>query len=230
MIIYLCAFIHTHYIEEAKICIESIRTRGKFTGDIYLFTDMDVCIDGVHIIKTTVDNVFLSASYRTRIFEHIPLNDIPPGEIILYLDTDIVVLDELPRFDDINHKIQMYGYPNESQKDPPYAGFITDDEYYTTHTAVCSGILLFKPSIMVKQVFDDTYNLYKQLVNNNKINDSWEKPALCYTLIKHDMFEISLDDIVYEERSKQLIPSRCIFNHFCCMRGTDRHVAMQKYL
>ena len=47
--IYLCAFLKKEYLEEAKICIQSIRKHGLFTGKIYLFTDLDVYIDNVVI-------------------------------------------------------------------------------------------------------------------------------------------------------------------------------------
>ena len=72
--VYLCAFKNIAYIEEAKVCIESLRTKGCFTGPIYLFTDMDVSIDNVSIIKTTCESVELSAAYKTRLFEYIFLN------------------------------------------------------------------------------------------------------------------------------------------------------------
>ena len=49
--VYLCAFKNKIYIEEAKICIESLLINRRFTGPIYLFTDIDVSINGVKIIK-----------------------------------------------------------------------------------------------------------------------------------------------------------------------------------
>jgi lipopolysaccharide biosynthesis glycosyltransferase len=168
MIIYLCAFINKYYIEEAMVCIESIRKNGKFTGDIYLFTDMDVLIDNVKIVKTTVECVYLSASYRLRFFEHIKLNEVK-NEIVLYLDTDIVVLNEIPTFDNINNKIQTYGYPNRRQIEKSFAGAITDETNYTDKVAISSGILLFRASTVVKKVFDETYELYLELINKEKV-------------------------------------------------------------
>ena len=34
-------------------------------------------------------------------------------------------------------------------------GFTTNDPYYTKHTAICYGILLFRPTLKVKKVFDE---------------------------------------------------------------------------
>lgn len=229
MIIYLCAFINKYYIEEAMVCIESIRKNGKFTGDIYLFTDMDVLIDNVKIVKTTVESVNLSASYRLRFFEHIKLNEVK-NEIVLYLDTDIVVLNEIPTFDNINNKIQTYGYPNRRQIEKSFAGAITDETNYTDKVAISSGILLFRASTVVKKVFDETYELYLELINKEKVNGCWEQPALCYTLTKLDMCEMSLNKYVYEERTNQKIKEDIVFNHFCGMRGNERYLKMVEYL
>ena len=226
--IYLCAFLNKIYLEEAKVCIESLRTNGCFNGTIYLFTDMDVSIEGVEIIKTKCDSVQLSASYRTRLFEHI--TEISNDDIFLYLDTDIIVLKPLPSFDNITDKIHVYGYPSKNQKEHSFVGFLTSDINYTSQTAICSGILLFRPSISVKKVFDDTYKLYMDLIKKNKVNSCWEQPALCYVLIEQEMYDISLTDYVYEERTKSKISDFHIFNHFCGMRGDSRYNNMKKYL
>ena len=226
--VYLCAFINTAYLEEAKICIQSLRTNGRFDGPIYLFTDMDVSINGVTTIKVKCNNVKLSASYRTRLFEH--MKDFSSDDIFLYLDTDIVVMKPLPSFDSIDYKIHVYGYPNRKQGDSGFAGFITNDITYTSKQAICSGILLFRPSEKAKNVFDETYKLYLELISKNKINDCWEQPALCFTLIQKDMCEISLTNYVYEERTHGKIADSHIFNHFCGMRGSSRYVGMKKYI
>lgn len=226
--IYLCAFLNKKYIEEAKVCIESLRTNGSFHGPIYLFTDINISIEGVTVIKTNCKNVELSASYRTRLFEHI--KDFSADDIFLYLDTDIVILKPLPSFDSIGDKIEVYGYSSRTQKDDSFSGFITDDIAYTSKPGISSGILLFRPSTKVKAVFDKAYSLYLNLIKNKKVNACWEQPALCFTLIEQDMYNISLNDYVYEERTMGTIDSSHVFNHFCGLRGSSRYKNMKKYL
>ena len=225
--VYLCAFKSIAYIEEAKVCIESLRTTGSFTGPIYLLTDMDVSIDTVYIIKIPCDSVQLSAAYKTRLFDHI--TDFSPDDIFLYLDTDIGLMKPLPSFS-IDDKIHVYGYPDRTQKDYSFAGFLTNDINYTSVTAISTGILLFRPSSKVKNVFDKTYTMYVDLLKKNKVNGCWEQPALCFTMIEEKMYNISLNEYVYEERSNSAIKDTCIFNHFCGMRGTRRSQQMKKYL
>lgn len=226
--VYLCAFKNRAYIEEAKVCVESLRTKGHFTGPIYVFTDMDVSIDSVSVIKATCETVQLSAAYKTRLFEHIP--DFSRDDIFLYLDTDIVILKPLPSFTSINHKIHVYGYPDRTQEHYSFAGFLTNNIKYTSISAISTGILVFRPSSQVKTVFDKTYAMYVDLLKKNKVNGCWEQPALCFTMIEEDMYDISLNECVYEERSNSAIKESHVFNHFCGMRGSSRHVLMKKYL
>lgn len=249
--IYLCAFLKQEYIEEAKICIKSIRKYGCFTGKIYLFTDLDVYIEDVIIIKKQCSSVYLSASFRTRLFEN--LTDISKNDIFLYLDTDIIVMNPIPSFDNIGYKIQVYGYPNRTQKHRCFSGSITNDRKFTTKNAICSGILLFRANDKVKKVFDETYALYLELIKKDKINSCWEQPSLCYKMIEHDMYIMTLNDFVFEEREKFKIDKiskndkttkniknnkksitnlskNIIFNHFCGLRGQTRYKSMEKYL
>ena len=233
--IYMCAFKKECYIKEAQICITSLRTKGQFKGPIYLFTDMDVVLTNINIIKVKCESIPLSAGFRTQVFNYI--KDYDCNDIFLYLDTDIVILKPLPDFNFIGNKIQVYGYPIGGSVGPAktqvvhsFSGFITNNPHYTKQVAICSGILLFRPSLKVKTVFDETYELYKELIKKKKINLCWEQPSLCFKLIEHDMFTISLNEYVYEERFKKPITDLHIFNHFCGMRGNTRYIKMKEYL
>lgn len=242
--IYLCALKNKIYLEEALVCIESLRTNGQFKGIIYLFTDMDIYLDDVEIIKVKCESVPLSAGFRLRVFDYISEYD--HNDVFLYLDTDIVALKPIPSFEYIGDKIQLYGYSDRSQTYGSFAGFIVNntsdkkkikDLKGQSHKVrkipgMCSGILLFRPSDKVFSVFKKTCKLYSKLIKKNRINCCWEQPALNYILIKHDMYEISLSDYVFEERTLPFksITDLHVFNHFCGGREPDRSSRMKKYL
>lgn len=236
--IYLCAFISKIYLEEAKVCIQSIRSNGLFEGDIYLFTDMNTENDNyfitydIKVIKTQCPSVELSASYRTRLFDHLPLSQFNDTDIILYIDTDIVIMKPLSLLDlnNIGDKIHVYGYPSRTQNEWSFSGFLTKDNNYTNKTAFCSGILIFRPTIQIKQVFDEIHELYLSLIKQRKVNACWEQPALCYKFIEHNVYEISLNNLVYEERSNIKPNDKNVFNHFCGMRSSNRFNLMKKYI
>ena len=210
--IYLCAFLSKTYIEEAKVCIKSLRKNGLFTGPIYLFTDMDVSLDNVEVIKIPCESIQLSACQKTRFFEHI--QEYSPEDIFLQLDTDIVILQPLPSLDAIDHKIHVQGYPSRLQVSDSFAGFLTEDPHFTMQQAFNTGILLFRPSELVKKVFHETQELQKELLQKNYRNECWEQPVLCQKMIEHDMFTISLTNFVQEERMYGEITNWHIFNHF----------------
>lgn len=239
MIIYISAFLNDTYLEEAKLLIESIKKNGEFIGKIYLFTDKDIVIENVNVVKTKIDNVNLSSAFRLKFFDFFDIHTLDIHEPILYLDTDIIVLNKLPDFNNINDKINVYGIPNRTQNAYTLCGYITNNPNYINKPAMCAGILLFKPSELIKKIFEETYNLYLYLIKNNKVNSCWEQPALCYTLIKYDMMEISLRNYVCEQRlindknyENNIIATTKdkIFNHFCGLRGNNRKNIMKSYI
>ena len=202
--IYICACKDKFYLKEAKICIDSIRKNGQFNGLIYLLTDipqfikqLEFNLTNLEVIKVRCKTNKLSAALRTQFFNYIENYD--HNDIFLYLDTDIVIVKPLPTFDYIDDKIHVYSHGG-TQKSNSFSGYITKDPYFTSKPGICSGILLFRPSLKVKNVFDETYELYQKLLGVNKVNGCWEQPALCYKLIEHDIYNISLNDYVAEKR------------------------------
>jgi hypothetical protein len=232
--IYLCAFINPVYLKEAEVSIQSIRTIGNFTGDIYLFTDMEKeankysTLTDVKIIRVNCPSINFSACYRAMIFNHVPMST---DDVFLYLDTDIVVVKpiEEPLINKVEDKILVYGYPKRTQVEHSFAGFLTNDTAITSQMAFCSGILLFRASDKIKKCLEDIVKLYSDLIKKKKINDCWEQPALCLKLIEQDLVSVALNDYVYEERAK---PSTgydtFIFNHFCGMRSGSRSTHMRE--
>ena len=232
--IYLCAFKSYTYLKEACVCIQSIRNYHYY-GKIYLFTDLDVDkidhLGNVEVIQVPCENIQLSAAYRLKIFDNLPLDQFNKEEdILLYLDTDILLVNKLPSFQYINHQIHTYGYPSRKQQEPSFCGLLTKDPFFTQKESTCTGILLFRPSEKVKEVFDEAYNYYVKLVSENKVSSCWEQPTLCYYLIFFEMHNNSLNDIVHEQRTNKPIPNNAVFNHFCGLRGSNRFNQMKNSL
>jgi len=232
--IVLCAFLNKNYIEEAKICIKSIRQNGKFNGRIDLITDMNVDIDFDNlnvIVVNDVKNIIQCAGYRLKILNVLDWND---DDIILYLDTDIVILKPLKIFDIFDNlcdKVCVYGYSNKTQGGYSFAGFITNDKNILKQKAFCSGIMLFKPTKFIQKVFNETWDFYIDHIKSGKrINKYWEQPFLCLKLIQYNLYDISLNKFVHEEKSKTKMSDEVIFNHFCELRGDNRKILMKKYI
>lgn len=232
--IYMCVFFSQDYVKEAKLCIESLRTHGKYAGEIYLFTDLeDIKIEGVTIIKADCDSIANSSAFRLDVFNYIEFKE---DDIVLYLDTDIMILKPLPDFSWIDDKVNVYGYNGtfgyrkRKQKEESFAGYLTTDREIVEQDAFCAGILLFRPTEYIRKLFADTLSLHRQNVKVGKINNCWEQPSLCFILAKNHMFSLNLNAFVHEERMNANVKDSVIFNHFCGMRGHQRNVQMRKYL
>ena len=247
--IVLCCFLNRNYLAEARTCIESIREVGKFEGRITLITDFtDVEIDGVDVHRVpSVDRVEMAAGCRLRMLEVLSWE---PTDIFLYLDTDILCVQNMQSFLDhastMDDRLHVYGLDElglTQIKHPAprfYASSLTSDPRIRNQPAWSSGVLLFRPTPTIQQAFCRTYAAYTEYLSQDPPpkSDSWEQKFLCYTFCDMEWYVISLNPFVYEENSvrntrfaKPLSdPDRATFNHFCGVRNQARSKLMREML
>lgn len=230
--IYTCAFRSNIYIDEAKLCIEALRKNGKFQGEIFLLTDLNVNISGVNVIKAECRSISDSAAFRLKIFDYVKFHQ---DDIVIYMDTDVVTLKRLPNFTIHDNKVHVYGYngehfPKRKQIEKSFAGHITNDVNIVNMYPFCTGILVFKPSKNIESLFKEAYQLFEYHEKMNNINDCWEQPMLNLVLARNDMYEISLNEFVHEQRTNKAIRDSVVFNHLCGMRGPSRRNIMSSYI
>jgi len=186
------------YIEEAEISRKSIEK--YITGKYHLITqDVDA--------KT-------AAGLKLDILNRI---DIKENETVLYLDTDIIVSNHLPPITPIE-KVILYGYPNRTQKEHSFAGYINNSPSMNRHIAINTGILFFRNTQRIRTMFQSAYKHY---TSTTKINACWEQPYLCNALIHHNLYDTSLTPYVSEHRSPSITPLTT-FHHFCGLRSPSR--------
>lgn len=231
-----CCFFKDNYYKEAILSIKSIRNNGKFNGKISLicdklvinhasiFHDLNVNIKIVDDCK----NIASSSGYRLKMIDTLNLQY---NENILYLDTDIMILKPiiLPK---LNNKVNGYGPSNTTQNTKSYAGLLTKDHNILKMPALNAGILYFNPNNKIHTCFKNAWNNLQK--NIKKVTDVWEQPYLNLELCKNNLYTLSLNDIVFEERwikeKNMLCKDNYIFNHFCGLRGDTRKIKMEKYL
>jgi len=228
-----CAFNKYNYLEEAFISIESLRKIGKFNDKIYLVTNLNVNQQVIknfdlHIIYTNkFKSLQLSAGARLKIPELISLEE---DEICMYIDTDIVILKELPIFE-VKEKFLVYGYPKRTQEDKSFAGLLTNNQDIINQPSINTGILIFRNSKINRKILLDSWEYYFSDISNNvKISEKWEQPYLCFKLCEYKNYEHTLNEFVGEERYPETINKNTVFNHFCTLRGKNRRNLMIRYL
>ena len=141
------------------------------------------------------------------------------------MDTDVVTLKRLPNFTINDDKVHVYGYNGEHfpkrKQDArvdlyescravncttkPFAGHITNDVNIVNMHPFCAGILVFKPTKNIESLFKEAYQLFEYHEKMNNINDCWEQPMLNLVLARNDMYEISLNEFVHEQRTNKAI-------------------------
>jgi len=234
--IVLCAFFKQTYIEQAKLSIKSIRKNGNFNGQIDLITNIDCNIDGVNVIKVNdckdINDAF---AYRLKMLD---ILDWKENDTFLYLDTDIIVMKRLSNLKYNNEKVNVYTHKTapKNQDNNWYAGLLTKDPKILKQKPFCSGIMLFKPSNNIKEIFKEIWNFFqndkKYNIKNLKYGD---QPYINYKLCQHNLYDISLNNVVFDERTKYNnlklnINNSHIFNHFCGYKGNDVIHLMKKYI
>lgn len=219
------------YLDEALLCLKTIRNNGEFNGEVYIITNVfETTIEHavkiyINEYKYSADNI-IGSGFKLKILDLIPYEE---NDVFLYLDSDILVLKkiELP---DPKDKVCVYGYPGRILEEISFAGFITDDPKIIHQPAFCSGIFLFRPTKEIKETFKNTWNDYEKNYYNKNFNGCWEQPFLTYHLTKDKLSNICLNDFVYEERSNVEKNEKNMFNHLCGLRGIERKRIMKKYI
>ena len=234
--IVLCAFFKQTYIDQAKLCIKSIRENGDFSGQIDLITNIDCNIDNINIIKVydckDINDAF---AYRLKMLD---ILDWKETDIFLYLDTDIIVMKRLLNLKYNNEKVNVYTHKTapKNQDNNWYAGLLTKDQKILKQKPFCSGILLFEPSNKIKQIYKEIWNLFQNDKKYNKKNlEFGDQPYINYKLCQHNLYDISLNNVVFDERTKYNnlklnVNNSHIFNHFCGYKGDDVINLMKKYI
>lgn len=245
--IVVCAFLCPEYLDEAHLCIESIRSLGKFTGRIDMLTDLDIAIkmkDVHYHVVPNVGSATQAAGYRLRMLDVLDWNN---GDIFMYVDTDVLCMHDMSAFihhaDSIDTKLHVYGYkdnalPRRTQKEGSFAGHLTKDPLITNQVGWCTGILLFRPSSTIQTFFQKALDAYQTCIASKKVSSVWEQPALCLVFCQHRYYETSLDPFVMEQRyyipkHKKLAKppgSHAVFNHYCGLRGAERKTMMRTEL
>jgi hypothetical protein len=146
------------------------------------------------------------------------------GELVLFLDTDVLMVRPLPDLEP-KDKIMVYGYPNRSQAEPSFAGFLLNEPrhrpFLREHIGINAGILLFRNVEPVRQLFKMAHLEFTEDMERGKVSPCWEQPYLCRELIETERYDTSLTPYVTEARSSG-ITENTVFHHYCGLRGLDR--------
>jgi hypothetical protein len=201
-LIYMCVFRSREYITLFQYLVDSIVSYGELSNDtdVIVLTQSDFEEDilsaakGLPNVTTrihSIDTVFECGRSKIRIFEH----DVSAYSKILYLDTDILVNEPLkPLFDIDVDPNKLYALEEGVVSHEFWGGEtplfdLTKIDGNTT--AFCSGVLLFKNSPQMKQLFSEMnakidLDIY---VNKIPISGCIEQPYVNYCAIMNGQYD-----------------------------------------
>jgi len=194
-LIYACVFHNKDYIELLKILMTTIKFYSKTdTVDFLIFTspDFEPLVKEISDLLEIKINVKLfnfysfqeAACARLSIFDYENINSY---EKILYIDTDIIVQNDLTDLFNVEIEDRIYAMREGTIEHEYHGGWYFDfTKVDKNTTGMNSGILLFKNSDLIRGIFNDIKEHIKTL-NEQKANmpQTQDQPFINYHSIKN---------------------------------------------
>lgn len=193
--IFCCVFNEKKYLEMFLVLLESIHLYGNLIDtDILIYTSSKFkYIIENHIlfnqnivfeINDTIDNIDKSCKSRLDLFNL----SIDKYDKILYLDTDIIIKDDINKVFNICSEEILYVLEEGTIDDGRdfWGKTLFDKNYdYVDKTAFTSGILLFKNCNKIKDLFNQ---INEHMNTCSFFFDCYDQPYIVYNAFKNNMY------------------------------------------
>ena len=246
--IFICVFNNENYIKMFYILLESLYIYGNLNDntDILLYTstsfmniiknhylyNKNICFE----INDTYDNIDKACKARLDIFN---LESINNYSKILYLDTDILIKNDINKVFDIIKEDILYvleeGYIDDSldkKGNKPFEPFCSNDcwgcllfdlnnelDNYEDKSAFTSGILLFNNCEKIK----DLFNKINEHINSSPYKfGTYDQPYIIYNAFKYNLYNNKLLKDVAANNSYNMIDN-IVIHHFAGGPGVYGH-------
>ena len=201
--IFCCVFNQLNYVNMFYLLLKSILTYGKLDNEtkILIYTSTQF----MNIIKTNnlfnneiiifeinddYNNIDKSCKSRLDLF-HLP--SIANFDKILYLDTDIIVKDDINKVFDVCKEDILYVLEEGDicSKTNYWGNVLFGNEVnnYSDKTAFTSGILLFNNCEKIKVLFE---NIQKDIIKRPYNFECYDQPYIVYNAFKYNAYNNKL--------------------------------------
>ena len=222
--IFICIFNQEQYVDMFYLLLESIFLYGNLDDntDILIYTSnpfMDL-IKQNHLFNgkkmkfetnDTYDNVDKACKARLDLFH---LSSIINYEKVLYLDTDILVKDNINKVFDVCKEDILYVLEEGTiDGNPDYWGktlFGNEIGNYTDKTAFSSGILLFNNCEKIRELF---HKITEDIINRPYYFSCYDQPYIIYSAITYNLYDNKILKSLVVNRDNN-IHSDKVIHHF----------------
>lgn len=197
--IFVCVFNQAKYVDMLYLLLESIFIHGNLDDNtnilVYTSTPFKKMIKQSHLfnddiikfeINDTCNNVDKACKSRLDLFN---LSFIQKYNKILYLDTDILVKNDINKVFDVCKEDILYVLEEGEITSPhDFWGktlFGNEVTNYDDKTAFSSGILLFNNCEKIKELFQ---KINEDIINRPYVNDFYDQPYIVYNAFKYNLY------------------------------------------
>jgi len=209
----MCIFYNKKYIELLKILLLSLKKFGKIdeTIDILILThesfktdlenfgkENDISFKTVILDSTTIEETKWARFEIFNLDRYIKINEYSK---ILYLDTDVIIQKYIKDVFKLELQDKLYG-KDAGNISGEYYGQKLFQEWFDLGNGrdidkktktFCSGVLLFKPSERIKELFNATLMHIKEYKNSGKkFGTCIDQPFINFNTIIRNMQDIEL--------------------------------------
>jgi hypothetical protein len=231
--IFLCVFNQEKYVDMVFLLLESLFIYGDLNENthvlVYTSTPFMNKIKQSHLfddekikfeINNTYDNIDKSCKSRLDLFN---LPSIQNYNKILYLDTDIIIKDNINKVFDVCKEDILYVLEEgEIDSNTDFWGkklFGNEVNNYEDKTAFTSGILLFNNCEKIKDLFN---KINEDIVTRHYNFDCCDQPYIVYNAFKYNLYNNkSLKSLVVNNDNN--IHSDKVIHHFPGGPGIYQH-------
>ena len=231
--IFVCVFNQKKYVEMFYLLLESIFIRGNLDDNtdilIYTSTPFMNMIKQSHLfnnekvkfeINDTYNNIDKACKARLDLFN---LSSINNYDKILYLDTDILVKDNINKVFDVCKEDMLYVVEDgEIDNKLDYWGktlFGDEINNYNDKSAFTSGILLFNNCEKIKDLFN---KINEDIINRPYNFACYDQPYIIYNAFKYNLYDNKvLKSLVVNNDNN--INSDKVIHHFPGGPGVYQH-------
>lgn len=231
--IFCCVFNHEKYVDMFFIMLESIITYGElddntdilvYTSTLFmnkikqhrLFNNEKIKFE----INDTYNTIDKACKARLDLF-HLP--SITKYEKILYLDTDVLIKDNINKVFDVCKEDLLYALEEgEINSDPDHWGkplFGDEINNYDDKTAFTSGILLFNTSNKIKNLFEE---INEDIVRRPHDFSCFDQPYIVYNSFKYNLYNNKVLKTLVVNNDNN-VHSDKVIHHFPGEPGNYKH-------
>jgi len=216
-------FIYGNLNENTKILVYTSTPFMNIIQQSHLFDDEKIKFE----INDTYDNIDKACKSRLDLFT---FSSITNYNKILYLDTDILVKDDLNKvFDVCTEDILYVLEEGEIYSDSDFWGktlFGNEINNYADKSAFTSGILLFNNCEKIKDLFN---KINEDIMNRSYETSFYDQPYIIYNAFKYDLYNnkilkslaVNCDNNIHSDKVIHHFPGGPgVYDHKICSMTT----------